>query len=615
MRIYVLIAVMAILCLSVASVGAQENAAQWNCFQKIHEKALTTAIALTPTRLRYALIPFYDSMIDELYKTEYKPTAYQDKKVFDNLYEAAVFEAHKRNDLKKDYFARLMTDLTMYVIQKYYPGRLGGFCEEWTFLRYAPVFYGGYDGGDKKPDFTRYSPVIYGGYEKKRLYADFKNVFFSDNFTDSPIRYTGDMLWYYNKTVNEIVNLWIAVWKDADRKADSVIETYTLVNPEDVTPFNQKAPKINKKGDDLGLEPKNKPVAFPYVGYRAVYEVRDDDAVFVLWENSKLERPEDYTEIYNTSNHGLFLFRQRYKLIKPLRVFSSMANARDYAFNAIDNKKYYEAAAIFGTLIDRKSADPDMYYGLGLALFNIDDYINSLINFSKAGAHGGSPYYVGLISEYLARKASSFEQKMTLLADSARAYEQYGTMGNVPEAIEKSKAVSIDALLQYEKEMESVISDTMSTSMEALQKYEKEKGTAAEQGIDKNVKLTRLEAQAKLARLIDLNDQYQLVATGLNERYPDAYNQKNYDQEINDIKRHVDVAVGIDVEIAGEQERANFAEKKAAKELAASPEYQREQCKQRCVETAFQLGLKLNTVGWERTINGRAFINCKANCD
>lgn len=515
-----------ILCLSVISgvpaAHAEGNAKQWNCFQNVHEKALTTAIALTPTRLRYALIPFYDSMIDELHKTEYNPTAYQDKKVFNNLYEAAVFEAHKRNDLKRDYFARLMTDLTRYIIQKYYPGRLGGFCEEWTFLRYAPVFYGGYDEGDRKPGFTRYAPVIYGGYEKKPLYSNFKNVFFSDNFTDTPVRYTGDMLWYYNKTVNEIVNLWITVWKDAERNAESVIEAYTLVNPEDVTPFNHQEPTIFEKRDDLGLfvfEQKNNiPETVPLLDYRAVFEVRDDEGMFVMWEKSKLDRPEDYTEIYEIKDRsGFLLYRQRNKLIKPLRLFSSMQNAVDYGFNAIGNKKYYEAAAIFGTLIDRKTKDHDMYYGLGLALFNINDYINSLINFSKAGDYKESLYYVALIDEYLARKSPLFSEKISLLTDSARAYEKYGSLKNSAEAVDKSKAISIMVLRQYEKEVLALFSKIM----------------------DLNSKQKIQDSAVYIDMAEDLNDQYKTLSDDFNDKYPGAYARINYDDVIDKIETSV----------------------------------------------------------------------------
>lgn len=612
-----------ILCLSVISgvpaAHAEGNAKQWNCFQNVHEKALTTAIALTPTRLRYALIPFYDSMIDELHKTEYNPTAYQDKKVFNNLYEAAVFEAHKRNDLKRDYFARLMTDLTRYIIQKYYPGRLGGFCEEWTFLRYAPVFYGGYDEGDRKPGFTRYAPVIYGGYEKKPLYSNFKNVFFSDNFTDTPVRYTGDMLWYYNKTVNEIVNLWITVWKDAERNAESVIEAYTLVNPEDVTPFNHQEPTIFEKRDDLGLfvfEQKNNiPETVPLLDYRAVFEVRDDEGMFVMWENSKLEHPQDYTEIYDVRNrHGFNVFRQRYKLIKPLRVFSSMHNATGYAFDALEHKKYYEAAAIFGTLIDRKSHDPDMYYGLGVALFNIDDYINSLVNFNKAADHRESLYYVGLINEYLARKAASFDDKISLLADSARAYEKYGSIKSDPEFMGKSKSVVVKALQLYEKEIEAAITETLPVSIDADDMYNKVKQVSVEEGIDKSIKGTRLNAELGLERILDLNDQYQLLIDELNSKYPDVYKRMVYDQDIAEIQRHVDAALGIDFEIAAGQEETGFAEKKAAKEQAMSPAFVRHQCKQQCYDKALEMGLNINKVGWERTINGAAYVDCLVQC-
>ncbi|MBF0321075.1 MAG: hypothetical protein HQL01_14860 [Nitrospirae bacterium] len=482
MRLPLIITTTAVLLVFSVTLSAQENVKQWNCFQKIHDKALTTAIALAPTQLRYALIPFYDSMIDEVYKTVYKPTNYQDKKIFDHLYEAAVFEAHQRDDLKRDYMARLMADLSMYIVQKYYPGRLGGFCEEWTFLRYAPVFYGGYDGFDKKTDFTRYAPIIYGDYDKKPLYKDFKNVYFSDNHTDTPIRYTGDMLWYYNKTVNEIVNLWITVWKDADRDAGTVIETYTLVKPEDVKPFNYEEPKIYKQRDDLGtfvLEQTNAPKTVPFSGYRAVYEVRDDEGMFIFWENSELERPANYTEIYDIRNrHGFFVFRQRYKLIEPLRVFSSMLNARDYAFNALEHKKYYESAAIFGTLIDRKSTDPEMYYGLAMALFNIDDYVSSLINFNKAGSHWDSQYYVGLINEYFARKATSFDDKMRLLIDSAMAYDKYGKQKTIPDAEKKSRMLCVSVIKSYEGEINKAIT-------QADDLISKDKLTEAEMSIDK----------------------------------------------------------------------------------------------------------------------------------
>ncbi|MCG6550912.1 MAG: hypothetical protein L7F77_01185 [Candidatus Magnetominusculus sp. LBB02] len=531
MRLFILAVIVAVLCLTSVAAVAQENSGQWNCFQKIHEKALTTAVALTPTQLRYALIPFYDSMIDELYQTDYRPEAYQDKKMFDNLYEAAVFEAHKRDDLKNAYFARLMTDLTRYIVQKYYPGRLGGFCREWTYLRYAPVFYGGYDGGDKKPDFRRYAPVIYGGYDKKPLYSKFNNVFSSDNQTDSPDRYTGDMLWYYNKTVNEIVNLWITVWKDADRNPESVIETYTLVKPEDVTPFNYKEPVIYEKRDDLGLfvyEQKNKPETIPWSGYRAVYEMRDDEGMLVMWEKSQLEKPEDYTEIYEIRNSaGFLVYRERYKLIKPLRVFSSLKNAAGYAFNALEDKRYYEAAAILGTLLDRKSKDPDLYYGLGLAMFHINDYINSLINFTKADGHSESLYYVGLINEYLARRATSFDNKISLLADSARAYERYGSQNNSAEAIEKSKSVTINALRQYEKEIPAVISKI--TDMQS------------------NKKLANAGLYIEMAER--LNDQYNSLSGGFNDKYPGAFAKKDYNQTIDIIEHDYNDSLQKELEI------------------------------------------------------------------
>jgi hypothetical protein len=216
-----------------------------------------------------------------------------------------------------------------------------------------------------------------------------------------------------------------------------------------------------------------------------------------------------------------------------------MLNARDYAFNALEQKKYYESAAIFGTLIDRKSSEPEMYYGLAMALFNIDDYVSSLINFNKAGNHWDSQYYVGLINEYFARRAASFDEKVTLLMDSSRAYEKYGKQKHVPDAEERGKSVGIKGLKLYEKEIDTAISDTQSLAIKTAQLFENEITLAASVGLDGSSKQKRAETQVGLERLAVLNSQYQLLSADFNDKYPNAYRQKNYTQDIKQIEEYL----------------------------------------------------------------------------
>ena len=197
------------------------------CFRQLHSQAIADAIQSSPTSLKAVLLKNKDVAIQEVYDIEPSPK----NRSFETYYRKVMEVAKDFETNKSEYFAKRLVDITIYVFEKYCPIEPDS-CDPKGLLKEAAVIYDGYD---TDPDYSKVTDYFFEDKHKKyeHLYNDQK------------------MLQFYNKLVNEILDLWVAIWKDAGRDIAGTPEKYTMLrgsNSNNVTVI-LSADDLRKFGD------------------------------------------------------------------------------------------------------------------------------------------------------------------------------------------------------------------------------------------------------------------------------------------------------------------------------------------------------------------------------
>jgi hypothetical protein len=182
-----------------------ESLASWDCFRNLHKQAISDAIKIAPPDLNKFLIPYEDKMLKEADIIQGTPKP--DLKSFKSDYDVIVEIAKERDLNRYEYMVRKMTDITIYIFDAFCPIKTGFvFCDEDTILKNASVIYDGYN---PSPDYSNLKP--------------------KGTKQGSVSREVDKMIPFYNKLVNEILDLWVTIWKDSKRDISGIPHKYSLV--------------------------------------------------------------------------------------------------------------------------------------------------------------------------------------------------------------------------------------------------------------------------------------------------------------------------------------------------------------------------------------------------
>lgn len=189
-----------------------KSMASWDCLKNIHAEAISTAIQLSPADLKSTLEPYKGAMVNEvsIIHSEFRSANRRSYKAY---YEEIVETAKKT---KNEWLAERMTDISMYIFSKYCPINLHDYCDEYAVIYKGAVLYDGYD------TFPDYSNLELNFSEK----VGYKN---------GPS--TQKLIQFYNILVNETLDLWVTIWKDAGRDISGLPKKYTLVGGIDFNSF------------------------------------------------------------------------------------------------------------------------------------------------------------------------------------------------------------------------------------------------------------------------------------------------------------------------------------------------------------------------------------------
>lgn len=179
--------------------------ASWDCLKIIHKQAITTAIELSPTELKNILKQHEKIMHNEI---QYVQNERPNERIrFEDYYKNLIETAKKNNSNEYVYMARSLAGVSIYIFSAYLPIKTYEYCDENSILSTAMVIY---DGMDTNPDYSKLR---------------------SFNFTvDHQYKTSYDrMSQFYNILVNEILDLWITVWKDAGRDLSGIPDKYKIV--------------------------------------------------------------------------------------------------------------------------------------------------------------------------------------------------------------------------------------------------------------------------------------------------------------------------------------------------------------------------------------------------
>jgi hypothetical protein len=181
-----------------------ESRASWDCFRALHKQAISDAVDASPADFKKVLVPLEDTMLKQVDVIQNTPKP--DRKSFGSYFKNIVEAAKDSDPMRNEYMARNMVDITIYIFDAYCPLKIS-FCDENEILRRASVVYDGYS---PNPDYTSIpSPAF-----------------------DSRQQLSGEvtkMLSFYNTLVNEILDLWVTIWKDAGRDISGLPKENTLV--------------------------------------------------------------------------------------------------------------------------------------------------------------------------------------------------------------------------------------------------------------------------------------------------------------------------------------------------------------------------------------------------
>jgi hypothetical protein len=183
-----------------------DGLASWDCYRNIHRKGLQDAIEMAPSELRHILRQYEDSMWTEINHSQFGPPSA--KKSYSAYYKDILRTARQKDSSRYREMAMEMAGITTYIFLKYNPLR-ASLCDENELFRQASV--------------------VYGGYKSRPVYSRVDESYFNDKYRYGPESEEKKMLQFYNILVNESVNLWATIWKEAGRDISGMPEKNTVV--------------------------------------------------------------------------------------------------------------------------------------------------------------------------------------------------------------------------------------------------------------------------------------------------------------------------------------------------------------------------------------------------
>ncbi|HAM53325.1 MAG TPA: hypothetical protein DCP92_22500 [Nitrospiraceae bacterium] len=183
-----------------------DSFATWDCYKNIHKEAVGDAIKIAPTELRDILRQHHDSVTTEINHVQGEPPS--DRKGYTSYYKDIVEIAKEKDAKRYEFMARQLAGITIYMFSKYNP-LIASRCDEDMLFKQALVSYGGYKND---PDYSTVNQYYFNEKYKYDVTSEDKKI-----------------LAFYNILVNEIVNLWTAIWKDAGRDTSGLAEKNTIV--------------------------------------------------------------------------------------------------------------------------------------------------------------------------------------------------------------------------------------------------------------------------------------------------------------------------------------------------------------------------------------------------
>ena len=203
MRFYIC----AILVLSIIFSIPSVSSAGWTYLKDVHKSALSTALKNSPTEFRNQFVQYEQKLIDEVDNVH---SANQSSWYsFQVLYKNIVKNIRENDTKRIDVTSRFLTDITIYLFVKYSPMKSYEYCNQPVLLKNAYV--------------------IYEGYEKAEDYSKMKNSDFEVSYRYADANTAQKELLFYNKLVNEIINLWISAWRDAGKSVAGLPQPQTLI--------------------------------------------------------------------------------------------------------------------------------------------------------------------------------------------------------------------------------------------------------------------------------------------------------------------------------------------------------------------------------------------------
>ncbi len=202
-----------------------ESAASRDCFRTLHKQAISDAVDASPTDLKNTLVMLEDVMLEQV--DVIQNTAKPDRRSFQSYYKNIVEAAKDRDPRRDEYMARNMTDITIYIFDAYCPLKIS-FCDENEILKRVSVVYDGYS---PNPD---YSGIPSPAFDMQHQLSGMVTK----------------MLPFYNTLVNQILDLWVTIWKDAGRDISGLPEENTLVRGMNAQKGDKKETAKNSKRRD-----------------------------------------------------------------------------------------------------------------------------------------------------------------------------------------------------------------------------------------------------------------------------------------------------------------------------------------------------------------------------
>jgi hypothetical protein len=200
------------------------------CIRTIHEQAISAAIELSPTELKTILKKNEKTMLREVSVIQNIPSS--KARSFKQYHDLITDIAKEKNTRRYEFMSRSLTDISMYIFAKYSPVEPYEYCNEKELLDQASVIYSGYDGNKD--------------YSALTLNFNLKYPYQGKTNKDK-------LLQFYNRLVNETVNLWVSIWKEAGRNVDGLQKTDTLLRGKDNMIMGQQDDSIPKRTSEQTL--------------------------------------------------------------------------------------------------------------------------------------------------------------------------------------------------------------------------------------------------------------------------------------------------------------------------------------------------------------------------